>query len=153
MSSGRTPRARDDRTLEYFELSTPVPMPASIAAQGGPDEAEDAMRRTSTGLGTDGHLTSGVYDVDVRARRESRAEERWLALWEQGLIDLGAIPVLLGPPEDALSGAEDALQAHVVARIESGTTMRALLETTPFSAPEVMRMVGRLIDRKLVRLM
>jgi hypothetical protein len=137
MAFARFPRARDDRTLDYVAVPSPhAPAPARRDKEDG--HREGALERTAPGLG--------------KAAR-SREEEHWTALYEQGLLNLDAIPVFLpsAPPAPFASG--DEVEAYVLERIERGTTMRALVEMAPCPGAELMRTIGRLVGRKVIRLM
>jgi hypothetical protein len=136
MASARFPRARDDRTLDYVE----IPSSGSVPARREVDEGRAALERTTQGLGK-------------TARTSSREEEHWTALYQEGLLNLDAIPVLLPSSHPAPIASNDEIEAYVFERIEQGTTMRALLEMAPCPGAELMRTIGRLVGRKLVRLM
>ena len=139
MAFGRLPRARDDRTLDYLEVPSPsVPTPARREVQDAHREA--ALERTAQGVGK----TAGT---------RSREEEHWTALYEEGLLNLDAIPILLPSAHPAPLAPDDEVEAYVFERIEHGTTMRALVEMAPCPGAELMRTIGRLVSRRLIRLM
>ena len=134
MASARFPRQRDDRTLDYVQ----VPSPAAPPPATKDSHRDAALQRTAPGLG--------------KAAR-SREEEHWTALYEQGLLNLDAIPVFLPSAAPAPLASDDEVEAYVLERIKQGTTMRTLVELAPCPGAELMRTIGRLIGRRLIRLM
>ena len=145
MASARTPRARpprarDDRTLGYFELPTPAVAPAIAPPPNDPRTTASVIRRTLGGMGRKGGA-------------QSRVEEQWAALYEAGLLNLDAIAVLLPPSEEGAEIACDEIEAYVLRRGEAGTTVRVLVEMAPCSGVELSRALGRLIQRGRLRLM
>jgi hypothetical protein len=140
MSIARPPRAPDERTLSYFERPSPPDEPGLA----GGEPRRDSGVQTASGLGR-GNLRP--------SDRESLSEERWLALFAEGLLDLGSIPVLLRRPEDVCSARCDEVEMYVVLRVESGTTLRGLIHDGSHPAEDVVRAMARLTFSGLVRLM
>jgi hypothetical protein len=104
----------------------------------------DAVSRTTRGLGKGAKLVSGDSS--------SRAEERWVALMKQGLVDLDAVPVLLRRREEGAYGGCDEVESYVVARVESGATIRAVIGGGAHPSDDVMRAMARLAFRELLQL-
>ncbi len=124
-----------ERTNDHFELSTP---PHGAPPRKG---SRDVLTRTTRGLGG-------------RARRMSAdgvspAEQRWLALVQEGLVDLDTTPAL---PAGARSARCDEVESYVVQGIASGATLRALMGRGRYEAPAVLRAIGRLSARGLLHL-
>ena len=127
-----------ERTLEYFD--PPTPEETLLPTFKG---RRDVVTRTARGLGGGTRLTS--------SDPTSGAEQRWIALVEHGLVDLDAIPVLLRRPEQAGSPRCDEVERYVVARVESGATVRALIGGA-YAVKEVVRAMARLNSRGLLQL-
>jgi hypothetical protein len=124
-------------TLERFDLSAPPEDPAFKGRR-------DAASRTMRGVGRGAKLVPGDSS--------SRAEQRWMALMKQGLVDLDAVPVLLrGREEGGYTGCDE-VELYVVARVESGATIRALIGGGAHPADDVMRAMARLAFRELLQL-
>ncbi len=117
------------------------PSQAQAAARTG---RRDVVTRTTRGLGRGAKLAA--------ADSPSRAEERWMALLKQGLVDLDVVPTLRSRREEGGSAGSDAVESYVIARVESGATIRAMLAGEGHSAEDVMRAMARLTARELLKL-
>ncbi len=125
-----------ERTIDSLDPSS-----ADGSARTG---RRDVGSRTTRGLGRGAKL--GAADSP------SRAEERWMALLKQGLVDLDAVPVLRMRREEGGSGGSDDVESYVIARVESGATIRAVLGGDAHPTDEVMRAMARLTARELLKL-
>jgi hypothetical protein len=104
----------------------------------------EVVTRTTRGLGGRAKVTSGDAT--------SRAEQRWIALVTQGLVDLDTVPALVSRPEEASSVRCDEVELYVVRRVESGATMRALMDGGEYAADDVLRAMARLTHHGLLQL-
>jgi hypothetical protein len=104
----------------------------------------DVLARTRRGLG--GSMKHGARDATART------EQRWMALIEQGLVDLDTVPTLVARPEDAPSVKCDEVEMYVVRSVESGATIRALIAGGLYASTEVVRAMARLTDHGLLQL-
>jgi hypothetical protein len=139
MPFARSPRARDDRTLDYLE--PPAAPPAHSSPPPGAEEPKgEELDRTAKGLGK-------------RGVAGSREEEHWSALYEEGLLNLDAIPVLVPSSPPARMAPDDEVEAYILQQMELGTTMRVLVEIAPCPGADLMRTIGRMVNRGLIRLM
>ncbi|HEY2515395.1 MAG TPA: hypothetical protein VGI39_31220, partial [Polyangiaceae bacterium] len=129
MRTAPRPPSLDDGTIEYFEPPPPPDQGILPAFKGRRDD----VTPTSRGLG--GAQEGG----EPRRSKEERAEMRWLALVEHGLVDRGTRFVLLQGAEEACAQRGDEVEGYVVREVESGTTLRRLLETGPYSERDVVR--------------
>jgi hypothetical protein len=139
MRSAQSPRLLDERTLDYFERPSPEserPLPTPTGSRSG-------IVRTANGIGPGAALDS--------EERDSREEDRWIALVVSGLIDLDSVPLFRGRPEQVCAARCDEVELYVVLRVESGTTIRALLDC-PYAPEDVLRAMGRLTLAGLLRL-
>ena len=143
MRTAPRPPAPAEGTIEYFEPPPPPDQGMLPAFKGRRDE----VTATARGLGEE------PEEAAPPRSKEERAEMRWLALVEHGLVDLDAVPVLLEHAVDVCAQRGDEVEGYVVRRVESGTTLRALLEEGPSSARDVVRAVGRLTCAGVLRLM
>jgi hypothetical protein len=129
-----------ERTRDYFDPSAPREESLLPAFKG----RRDLVTRTVRGLG------SGTKLIPVDP--SSRAEQRWTALIKQGLVDLDVVPVLLRCREEGGYAGCDEVELHVVTRVESGATIRALIGGGAYPADDVMRAMARLSFRELLQL-
>ncbi len=129
-----------DRTIDYFELSPPPEETLLPTFKG----RRDVLARTKRGLGGGARPTSDDAT--------SRAEQRWVAIVEGGLIDLDTIPVLIRQPGEASSSRCDEVESYVVLGIDSGTTLRALIGGGRYEAAAIVRAIGRLSVRGRLQL-
>jgi hypothetical protein len=136
MRSAQSPRALDERTLDYS------PSPANEASVPPPRGSRSGIVRTANGIGT---------AAERDAEEESRGEDRWIALVVNGLIDLDSVPVFRGRPEQVCAARCDEVELYVVLRVECGTTIRALLDC-PYPPEDVLRAMGRLTLAGLLHL-
>lgn len=143
MRTAPRPPAPDDGTIEYFELPPPPEEGLLPSYKGRRDE----VTPTSRGLGRE------QEGAGTEPTKEERAETRWLALVEHQLVDLDARLVLLQPVEDVCAERPDEVETDVARRVDSGATLRALMEAGPHSARDVVRAVGRLTCAGMVRLL
>jgi hypothetical protein len=104
----------------------------------------EAVAQTTRGLGGSAKATSGDAP--------SRAEQRWIALVKQGLVDLDTVPTIVTRPEEASSVRCDEVELYVVRRVESGATMRALMEGGQYATDVVLRAMARLTHHGLLQL-
>jgi hypothetical protein len=104
----------------------------------------EVVTQTTLGLGGSAKLTSGDAT--------SRAEQRWIALVKQGLVDLDSAPTLVTRPENAPSVRCDEVDLYVIRRVESGATIRALMDSGPYAADDVLRAMARLTHHGLLQL-
>lgn len=137
MRSAQSPRALDERTLDY------VSSPTSEAPLATPRGSRSGIVRKATGVGP-------ATDLDAD-EGDTRGEDRWIALVVNGLIDLDSVPVFRGRPEQVCAARCDEVELYVVLRVESGTTIRALLDC-PYAPEDVLRAMGRLTLAGLLHL-
>jgi hypothetical protein len=102
----------------------------------------DAVSRTTRGLGGGAKRTS--------SETSAGAEQRWVALLKQGLVDLDGVPELVG--RETGDGPRDEVESFVIARIETGATLRTLVSSGAHPEGDVLRAVARLAHRELLRL-
>ena len=142
MRTAPRPPAPDDGTIDYFELPPPPEEGILPAYKGQRDE----VTTTSRGLGQE------EAGAGTEPSKEERAETRWLALVEHKLVDLDARLVLLQRVED-VAERQDEVETYIARRVESGATLRALMDAGPHSARDVVRAVGRLTCAGMLRLL
>jgi len=75
-----------------------------------------------------------------------------MALLKQGLVDLDAVPVLLRRREEGGYAGCDEVESYVVARVESGATIRAVLGGGAHPTDVLIRAMARLTVRELLKL-
>jgi hypothetical protein len=139
MRSAQSPRKLDEHTPDYFNR----PSPESEAPIATPRGSRSGIVRTANGAGSAAALG--------QEEEESRGEDRWIALVVNGLIDVDSVPVFRGRPEQVCAARCDEVELYVVLRVESGTTIRALLDC-PYAPEDVLRAMGRLTLAGLLHL-
>jgi hypothetical protein len=75
-----------------------------------------------------------------------------MALLKQGLVDLDAVPMLLRRRAEGGYAGCDEVESYVIGRVESGATIRAVLDGGARPTDDVMRAMARLTARELLKL-
>jgi hypothetical protein len=103
------------------------------------------MRKTQKGLGPN------AFRVSERDE-ESREEEHWVALVQEGLVCLDTVPTLAIPRESVRWTAHDDVEVHALLRTDAGCTLHELLEGGTFPESEMVRAMCRLVRKGVIRI-
>jgi hypothetical protein len=101
--------------------------------------------------------TLAVFCVDELAKEAdervaARDDERWLALAEEGVIDLEMVPRLAMHRCHVPWSTCDDIEVHVILRAAGGASIREMLRGSPHDCSDVVRAICRLARRNVMRL-
>jgi hypothetical protein len=114
--------------------------------------ADDDRGRTQRGVGTEAAPAFGAEASQPPVEPAARKAELWLALVDNGLVVLDAVPVLDIARGDVHWDAYDDVEAHLLLRADTGCTLRDLIESPPYDRALVLSALGRLLRGGLLRI-
>jgi hypothetical protein len=100
--------------------------------------------------------TLAVFSVDDFAPeaddRAAREDEPWIALAEEGIIDLEKVPRLAMHRAHIAWDECDDVEVHALLRAAGGASIREMLRGSPHDGADLVRAIGRLARRGVMRL-